>query len=239
MTERIAVDSPSPNARITGVVYLLYFVTAIFAVVLVGGIVITGDAAKTASNILAHETLFRAGFAIGLVGTALYVAVTALFYRLFKPVDKTVALLAAFLSLVGCAVQAAGSLFQIAPTIILAGDRYLGAFSAEQLQSLSLLSLNLSVQSGYINIVFFGFFDLLIGYLVFKSTFLPRVLGLFMAVAGLGWLTFLSPSLGLGLSPFVDIVGFVAEMLLMLWLLVKGVDVPRWREQAALNTPSL
>jgi hypothetical protein len=165
--------------------------------------------------------------------------VTALFYRLFKPVDKTVALLAAFLSLVGCAVQAAGSLFQIAPTIILAGDRYLGAFSAEQLQSLSLLSLNLSVQSGYINIVFFGFFDLLIGYLVFKSTFLPRVLGLFMAVAGLGWLTFLSPSLGLGLSPFVDIVGFVAEMLLMLWLLVKGVDVPRWREQAALNTPSL
>jgi len=233
MTERISEASPWPSARITGVVYLLYFLTAIFAVVLVRGIVVSGDASATANNILAHQALFQSGFAIGLIGTALYIAVTVLFYGLFRPVNRSIALLAAFFSLVGCAVQASGSLFQVAPLIVLEGSHYLSVFTVEQLQALALLFLKLNAQAGYINIIFFGLFDIVIGYLIFRSTFLPRFLGVLMAIAGLGWLTFLSPALATHLSPYVDILGFIAELLLMLWLLVMGVNVQRWKEQAS------
>jgi hypothetical protein len=232
MSERNADASPWPSARIIGVVYLSFFLTAIGAVVLVRGIVVSGDAAATATNILAHETLFRSGFAIGLVGTALYVAMTALFYGLFRPVNKTLALLAAFFSLVGCAIQGSGSLFQIAPLIVLGGGHYLTAFTVVQLQSLALMFLNLNAQAGYINIIFFGLFDFTIGCLIYQSTFLPRTLGVLMALAGVGWLTFLWPPLAEYLSPFVDILGFVAELALMVWLLLVGVNVQRWNELA-------
>lgn len=230
MGVRNADVSPWPSARAIGVVYLLFFLTAIFAVVLVRGIVVTGDAAATATNIIAHESLYRSGFAIGLVGTALYVVMTALFYGLFKPVSKTVSLLAAFFSLVGCAIQACGSLFQIAPMLVLEGNRYLNVFKTEQLQSLAMVFLNLNAQAGFISIIFFGLFDFTIGCLIYRSTFLPRFLGLLMAVAGIGWLTFLWPPLSERVSTFVDILGFVAELALMIWLLVMGVNVQRWRD---------
>lgn len=222
MKERIAKAAPWPSARVIGVVYLLYFLTAIFAVLLVPGIV-TDDAAATAKNILAHEPLFRLGFAIGLIGTALYVALTSLLYGLFKPVNEGVALLAAFFSLVGCAVQAAGSLFQVAPLVVLGSGHYLSVFKADQLQALAMMFLDLNAQAGYISIIFFGLFDIAIGYLIFRSAFLPRFLGVLMAVAGLGWLTFLSPPLANQLSPYIYVLGFIAELLLMLWLLVMGV----------------
>ncbi|MGA7381230.1 MAG: DUF4386 family protein, partial [Terriglobales bacterium] len=78
----------------------------------------------------------------------------------------------------------------------------------------------------------FGFYDLLLGYLIFRSTFLPQILGVLMMFAGLGWLTFLSPPFANHLTPYVLVLGFVAELLLMLWLLVMGVNVQRWKEQA-------
>ena len=89
MAERIAEASPRPRATITGVVYLLYFLTAIFSMLFLKGLVVYGDAASTANNILAHQSLFRLGISTGLIATACYVAVTALFYDLFKPVNKT------------------------------------------------------------------------------------------------------------------------------------------------------
>jgi hypothetical protein len=233
MTERIAGESPRPSARTIGVVYLSYFLTAIMAVVLVRGIVVTGDAAATATNILAHESLYRSGFAVGLIGTALYVVMTALFYGLFRPVNKPLALLAAFFSLVGCAIQGSGSLFQIAPVVIFGGERYLHLFSLVQLQALAMLFLNLYAQAGYIHIIFFGLFDFTIGCLIYQSTFLPRTLGVLMAFAGVGWLTFLWPPLAEHLSPFIDILGFVAELALMVWLLVMGINVQQWKERAA------
>src|SRR5271169_3119758 len=120
MTDRTVEASPHPRARITGVVYLLYFLTAVLAVFFIRGVVESGDAAATANNILAHERWFRLSVAVGLIATALYIAVTVLFYGLLKPVNKTVSLLAAFFSLVGCAIQAFGSLFQVAPLVVLA-----------------------------------------------------------------------------------------------------------------------
>jgi uncharacterized protein DUF4386 len=233
MTDRTVEASPRPKARITGVLYLLYFLTAVLGVFLIKGLVVSGDAAATANNVLAHERLFRLSVAVGLIGTALYIAVTVLFYRLFKPVNTTVSLLAAFFSLVGCAIQAFGSLFQIAPLVVLEGSPYLSAFKVEQLQAVALMFIKLNVQAAYIYLVFFGLFNLLIGYLIFKSTFLPRILGVLMALSGLGWLMFLSPSVANYLLTYIEVVGVIAEASLMLWLLVKGVKVERWKEQAS------
>jgi hypothetical protein len=117
--------------------------------------------------------------------------------------------------------------------VVLGGAQYLSVFNVEQLRALALMFLELNTQTANICLVLFGFYDLLIGYLILRSAFLPRVLGVLMALAGLGWLTFLYPPLANSLSRYVLALGFLAELLLMLWLLVKGVNVQRWKEQAS------
>jgi hypothetical protein len=224
MTERIAQVSPRSRARITGVVYLLFFLTAVL-----GGVFTPA----TANNILAHETSFRLGYALTLISTASYVAVAALFYQLFKPVSRSLSLMAAFFSLVGCALTAVQSLFQLAPSVVLGGSQYSSAFKVEQLHALAQMFLDLNAQAGYVALVFFGVFQLLIGYLIFRSTFLPRILGALMALGGLGWLTFLSPPLANHLLTYLEVLGLLAEGPLMLWLLVMGVNGQRWNEQAS------
>ena len=198
---------------------------------LAAGFFVFGDAAATATNILAHESLFQLGFAANLIQFPCYVAVTGLFYDLFKPVNKSLSLLAAFFSLVGCAIGAVSCLFEFAPLTVLGGAPYLNVFTLEQLQALSLMFLKLYGQLFNISFVFFGFYCLLIGYLIFRSTFLPRILGVLMAIAGLGWLTFLSPALTHALSPYILAAG-LGEVSLTLWLLVAGVNAERWKEQA-------
>jgi Domain of unknown function (DUF4386) len=232
MMGRSAEVSQRPRAGITGVVYLLYFLTAVLGEFFLKGLVVDGDATATANNILAHQPLFRLGLATGLIAVAFYIAVTALFYGLFKPVNRSVSLLAAFFSLVGCAITAFGSLFQLAPLVVLGGAQYLSVFNVQQLRALALMFLELNTQTANICLVLFGFYDLLIGYLIFRSVFLPRILGVLMALAGLAWLTFLYPPLASYLSPYILVLGFVAELALCLWLLVKGVNVQRWEEQA-------
>ncbi|HEX9038315.1 MAG TPA: DUF4386 domain-containing protein [Ktedonobacterales bacterium] len=225
---------PRTVARMTGVVYLLFFVTAIVGEVFlqqagVSGIhAASGDAATIARSLTAHSVAFRLGFAFGLVSVALYVAVTALFYRLFAPVSRSAVLMAAFFSLTGMAVQAVASVFQIAPLVIQAGSPYLSVFSAPQTQALELLFLNLNAQALGVGLVFDGLFLLLIGYLIFRSTFLPRMLGAPLALAGLGWLTYLWPPLAASLAPYIQVLGFAAEVALMLWLLIMGVNAQRW-----------
>ena len=178
MNERIAEASPLFKARIAGVFYLLVFLTGGLALFVRG----------------------RLGSAAGLIAGACYVAVTLLFYGIFKPVNRNLSLLAAFISLVG----------------IIIGP----------------LSLFVHAVS-YINpLVFFGFYCLLIGYLILRSTFLPRILGVLLVFAGLGWLTFLSPPLANSLSPYIFIPGLLGEGALTLWLVVMGVNVQRWKEQA-------
>jgi hypothetical protein len=232
MMERIAEASPRPSARITGVVYLIYFLTAVFGAQFLRGLAVDGDALVTANNILAHQPLYRLGLAIGLIATACYIAVTALFYGLFKPVNRSLSLLAAFFSLVGCAILGFSSVFQLAPLVVLGGSQYLSVFKVEQLRALALMFLELNTQANNICVIFFGFYCLLIGYLIFRSDFLPRILGVLMAIAGLGWLTFLSPPLANYLSPYNLVFGFLAELSLCLWLLVMGVNLQRWTEQS-------
>jgi hypothetical protein len=147
-------------------------------------------------------------------------------------VNKSLSLLAAFISLVGCTILAFASVFQLAPLVVLGGSQYLSVFKVEQLRALASLSLELYGQGVSICFVFFGVYCLLIGYLIVRSSFLPRILGVLMAFAGLGWLTFLFPALADYLSPYNLVLGFLAELALMLWLLVMGLDAQRWKEQA-------
>ena len=229
----IGETSPRLKARIAGVFYLLEMLTGGFAILFVGGrLFVSGDAAATATNILAHLSLFQLGFAANLIQFACYVAVTGLFYDLLRPVNKGLSLLAAFFSLVGCTIGAVSCLFYFAPVVILGGAQYLNVFKVEQLQALALMFLKLYGQCFNISFVFFGFYCLLIGYLIFRSTFLPRILGAGMAFAGLGWLTFLSPALAHHLVPYILAAG-IGEIALTLRLLVAGVNAQRWKEQAS------
>ena len=238
MKERIAETSPRFETRFAGVFYLLNIVTGIFAERFVGGrLVVYDDATATARNILAHQPLFRLGLASALVCVACYVAVAALFYILFKPVNRSLSLLAAFFSLAGCAVQAFMCLFLVAASIVLGGAQPWSVFKVEQLQALALLFFRLYGQGWNICLVFFGFYFLLIGYLIFRSTFLPRIVGVLMAIDGMVWLanafaSFLLPHLGHYLSRSILPLALLGEGSLTLWLLLIGVNVQRWKEQA-------
>jgi hypothetical protein len=233
MMKRTEEPSPRLMARITGVLYLLTMLTGIFAQFFVSGrLVVFGDAAATATNILAHKNLFQLGFTVYLVEMACNVAITALFYELLKPVNRSVSLLAAFLGLVGCTIKTLSRLFYLAPLFVLGGSPYLSVFNLEQRQALALLFLKLNDHGAAVALAFFGFYALLTGYLIFKSTFLPRVLGVLSECAGLGWLAFLSPTLGYRLFPFLAAFGLVGAAALILWLLVFGVDEERWKAQS-------
>ena len=110
----------------------------------------------------------------------------------------------------------------------------MSAFKVEQLQALAFLFLELFGQAINICFIFFGVYCLLIGYLIFRSAFLPRILGVLMAFAGLGWMIFLSPPLANYLSPYIQALDVFAEGSLMLWLLVMGVNVAKWEEKASV-----
>jgi len=236
LTERSSDVSPVRTARIAGVFYLLTFVTGGLSLALGGKVIVTGDAAATATNIMAHVPSVQFDFETDVLVVAWYIAVTALFYVLFKPVNRTVSLLAAFFSLVGCAVSGIGCFLDLAPLVVLNGDKYLNTFSTEQLQSLAYVFLKLNGIAHNLPLVFFGFYCLLIGYLVFKSTFMPRTIGVLMMLAGVSWLTFLSPPLASSLYPFNLLPGIIGEGSLTVWLLVMGVNAQRWRERAAAHS---
>lgn len=238
--KRIAEASPRNLARMAGVFFLLTILTGVFAQGFVSErFVVSGDAAATATNILAHRGLFQLGFAVYLIEMACQVAMTALFYDLLKPVSRSVSLLAAFLSLIGIAIKTVSRLFYIAPLLVLGGSQYLSVFSAEQLQALALLFLKVNDQGAAIGLVFFGFYALLKGYLIVRSTFLPRILGVLSVFAGLGLLTFLYMPLGYRLFPFIAALGLLGAVPQILWLLVFGVNEQRWTEQASAAAASL
>jgi hypothetical protein len=233
--ERDAGVSPQFRARFAGACYLLTILTRMFVEIFVRNrLVVSDDAATTATNIIAHERLFRLGFATDIISFASYVVLTGLLYELFKPVNTNVSLVAAFFSLVACVVQAISSLFHLAPLALLRDAPYLSAFTTEQLQALALLFLRLRAAAYHnIGLVFFGLYCLLVGVLILRSTFLPRLLGVLMALAGLSYLLFLSPPLAGSLQPYILVFPAVGQISLTLWLLVRGVNIERWEKQAS------
>jgi hypothetical protein len=237
MTERAFRVSPQHYARICGVLYLYIIVAGVFAELVRSRLVVPADAAATAGNIMANESLFRIGFSGELLHLAFDVAVATILYALLRPVDRNVALLAAFLRLACDIILAVASLSHFAALRLLADADYLKTFEPDQLQTLALLALRMHGDGYAISLVFFGFACLSLGYLIFKSGYLPRTLGALMAVAGACYLfnsfaRFLAPAFGATLFPALFVPIFVAELSLALWLLVKGVDAAKWEERA-------
>jgi hypothetical protein len=197
-------------------------------------LVVSDNAAATATNIMAHEPLWLWGFAADILAFASFIALTALLYELFKPVHRSLSLVAAFFSLVAAVVQAISSLFHLAPLFLLGGAPYLRVFTVEQLQALALVFLRLRAAAYHnIGLVFFGLYCLLVGILVLRSKFLPRVLGVLMVLAGISYVLFLSPQLARSLQPYILVFPGVGQIALCLWLLVIGLNAQRWKEQAS------
>lgn len=200
--KKIREMSPRTLARTAAVLGVLEGQASVFGQLRVPGqLVVSTDAAATAANILGNESLFRLGLAVSLFAVAFHVARTVLSYELFKPVGRTAALLVAFFGLVAIALQAGSILFQLPVLVILKSGSDFGALNAEQLQSLALIFLRWSGQAFNVYIAFFGFWCMLIGHLIYKSTFLPRVLGVLMVIAGVGYSTYLWPPLANSLYP--------------------------------------
>ena len=210
--ERIEA-SPLLYARIAGFLYLIVIVGGSFAeIFLRGRLIVHGDAMSRAHNILAHELLFRSGFAVELFYcAACNLPITVIFYNLFKVVNRNVALLMVFLDLVVTAIESVSLLAHFAPLIFLSGHQ-LSAFTAEQLQAAAYISLLLFEHGFAISLVFFGFDCLAMGYLIFKSTFLPRIIGALLAIEGMGYLVnsfalFLAPGLQAHIFPYFMATG--------------------------------
>jgi hypothetical protein len=233
MTEKTKEWSPKAKARLAGAFEALEGFTASWGqVTVLGQLMVVGNAAATAANILQHETLFRLGFTSSLLGVVFHLAWAFLFYQLFKPVNRGVSLCALLVILVCCALQAITALFYLAPLLVLTAGSALSALTQEQVQALAYMFLKVNGLAMDTNLVFFGLWCVLTGYLIFKSTFLPRILGMLLAIDGLGWMMFMSPRLGHYLFLPIAIACGLAEIPLQLWLLIFGVNNERWKAQA-------
>jgi hypothetical protein len=226
MSELVEASPPPP--RLVGSVWLLYFLTAMVGALLVRGIVVPADITATARNILVHASLYRGGLAFDLISNLVYIALTALLFGLFKPVNPRLALLAALFGLVGCTVQIVGGLLRVAPLVILTNSQLTSGFSGQQVEGALLLSLTLYKSVFHISFVLFGCFEMVIGFLILRSTFLPRWLGWWWIIAGVAAVMFLWPPLATSIFPLI-LAADTAELGLLVWLMVKGVDNSKWR----------
>ena len=233
MSNEIKETSPLVYARTAGVLYLVIIVFGIFSEVFVrSSLFIQGDAAATARNILASQGLFRVGFLADSVMFLCDVALAVLLFVLLKPVSRTLALVAMFFRLTQTAVIAVNLLNYHAAILLLGSSGYAGALEPGQLHSLSHFFLDLHAHGYDLGLLLFGVHCFLLGRLVVRSRYMPKVLGFLMMAAAFAYLIgsytrFLFPSYVSAVMP-VYIVAFVSELAFCLWLLVKGVRLEEW-----------
>ena len=235
--------SPQVYARVAGLIWVIVAIMAPFAEFFVRQrLFVPGDVAGTADNIVASQSLFRAGFASDLIVFVIEVALAAVLYMLFRPVSRTLALVMSFARLAMVTVLGLNLLNMLTALQLLTSAEYAAAFEKGQLQAMAFVFLN-AQSSGYaLGMVFFGLHLGVLGYLVYRSGFLPRILGILMVVSALGYLAdsftgFLVPQYSDTLAMVVVVTALIGELPLTLWLLIKGVNVARWRERG-LTSPT-
>lgn len=234
MTTRTVETSPLALARVAGLIYLMGLPAPFGLIYVPSRLTVAGDAAATAANIMASETLFRLGIVSNLYVGVVNLLLVLVLYRLLKPAGRNMAALMVMFVVTGVAIGMLSEITQFAVLRLLSGADYLTVFTTDQLEAQSLLFLQMHAQGINIAQIFWGLWLFPLGYLVFRSGFLPRILGILLIIGGIGYLAqsliaFLSPGLKLNLAL---ITGW-GELLLLLWLLIKGVNVEQWGKRAA------
>ena len=239
MEIRTVEACPQRYARFGGLLYLAIIVFGAFAEGFVADkLLVPGDATATAQNIMASPELWRLSVAGNLIVPVIAVALLWIEYLLLRPVSRSLALLALLFNLVSLAVEAISKLFLLLVAPTLGNVDYLQAFEPHQLQILANLALKAHGIAFNIALIFFGCTCLVNGYLIFKSGYLPRLIGILMQVAGASYLAacfaaLFAPSIAGAILPAMLVLPFVGESAFCLWLLVKGVDAAKWHERAA------
>ena len=230
---------PQTYARIGGVIYLIIIIAGLFAEIFVRSkLVVSGDPAATATNILSSQLLWRVGICADLIMQVCDIPLMMIFYVLLRPINKNLALLNLLFNVVQTAVLATNKLNLLMP-LFLAGDAdYLKAIDPQQLQALGYLFIRLHDHGLGVGLIFFGFVCLIEGYLIFKSGYFPKTLGVLMQIAGACYLinsfaVFLSPQLAGILFPFILLPCLIAELLLALWMIIKGVNISEWEKKVS------
>lgn len=236
-------SSPRVLSRIGGILYLMIIVGGAYGeMFLRGRLIVPGDATATAANMTSMESLWRIGVASEVFMLVCALVLTWILFLLLRPVSRELALLAVFFTLVTLAVEAINELQLLAALFPLGSAGYLGAFAPEQLHAMASLSLKAYSYGFGFALIFFGCSLIVFGYLVSRSRYLPRTIGVLMQIGGVSYLLnsfalILSPAVAARLFPFILLPAFVGEVSLCLWLLLKGVDMEKWdaraRSQAA------
>ena len=238
---------PRTVARMLGLFILLTILGGVIAQGFISQrLIVFSDAAATANNILSNKGLFKLSVSIYLIEMIANVVTTALWYTLLRPVNRTIALTAAFIDLAGCVIKTVARVFYLTPLWLLGSASTPGSivnpalhgFTPEQLQSIALVLFRANASGAGMAMAFFGVSVPLNGYLIFRSTFLPRWLGALGMIAGLCWFTFIYPPFGAGLFKFTAPLGLLIVIVMIFWLLVFGVDERKWREQAGVASDS-
>ena len=217
-------------ARIAGLLYLIVIATGLFAEVFVRqALKVSGDALSTANNIQSSEMLFRWGLVADIINFVCGLPCVLIIYFLFKQINKFLLQLALIFVVIQTAIIAVNLLNQTSPLLILVNNAYLKSFQPNQLATLSQLSLNIQGVGYAIGLVFFGFYCLLVGYVIFKSKMVPKLLGILYIISGIGYLInsftmLLSKGFANPVFAYVAIPIFIGELSFCLWLLIKGVD---------------
>jgi hypothetical protein len=220
-------------ARIAGFCYLVVIATGLFSEVFVRqALRVSNDALATAHNIQTNEMLFRWGFVADLINFVVGIPTILIIYNFFKRSNKIIVQIALALVIIQTAIIAVNLLNQITPLLLLGNDTYLNTFQPNQLATLSLLLLNIQAQGYGVGLVFFGFYCILIGYVIFKTNAIPKIIGLAYALAGLCYLInsftmFLSKGFVNPMFIYLAIPILLGELSLCLWLLIKGIDTTK------------
>ena len=231
MTTHSAETSPLVRARVAGALYLIANIFAPFTLLyLPSRFIVRGDAAATSNNIMASESLFRLGIVGNLFTFIANIFLAVALYQLLKVVNKNMASLMVILLLVGVPIAMLNEVTQLAVLRLLSGADYLNAYPTDQLQALAYLLLGLHDQGLLIAHIFFGLWLLPMGYLVFQSGFLPKIVGILLVIAGLGYVV-QSFAAFLGYNLNIIVITGLGELVFLLWLLIKGVDAEQWKKR--------
>lgn len=233
------MNSTNKLARIAGLLYLSLLPLGIFGILYVPStLIMPGNAAATAGNIMASGSLFRASILTALLVQIVNIFVVLTLYQLLKPVNRNMALLMVIFILLGAPIAMLNEINKFAVLLLLSGAEHLAVFTTDQLQAMMTLFLDLHEDGLSIASVFWGLWLFPMGYLVFKSGYIPKFIGILLMIGCFGYLidsatSILLPDVEVTVSQFT----FIGELLLPLWLLIKGVNVEGWEKRAVVARP--